>query len=94
IVSMAAAPGGNGYWLVGADGGVFSFGSANFHGSMGGTHLNAPIVSMAAAPGGNGYWLVGADGGVFSFGSAGFGGALAGTQPSTGPSSTVGITSP
>ncbi len=94
IVGMAAAPGGNGYWLVGADGGVFSFGTAGFHGSMGGKRLNAPIVGMAAAPDGNGYWLVGANGGVFSFGSAGFGGALAGTQLSTGPSSTVGITSP
>ena len=25
-----------GYWLVGSDGGIFSFGAATFHGSMGG----------------------------------------------------------
>jgi hypothetical protein len=38
-----------GYWLVGSDGGIFSFGDATFDGSMGGTHLNQPIVGMAAS---------------------------------------------
>jgi hypothetical protein len=75
FVAMAASPSGNGYWLVGADGGVFSLGGAHFHGSMGGRHLNAPIVGMAATASGNGYWLVGADGGVFAFGDAGFWGS-------------------
>ena len=42
IVGMAATPSGNGYWEVAADGGIFSFGDAAFHGSMGGTALNAP----------------------------------------------------
>ena len=37
-----------GYWLVAADGGVFSFGDAVFRGSMGGAHLDRPIVAMAA----------------------------------------------
>jgi hypothetical protein len=37
----------SGYWLVGSDGGVFSFGDANFDGSMGGQHLNAPVVGAA-----------------------------------------------
>jgi hypothetical protein len=72
---MAATPDGKGYWLVGSDGGVFSFGDAVFHGGMGGTRLNAPVVGMAVAPGGTGYWLVGSDGGVFSFGSATFHGS-------------------
>ncbi len=67
---MAADPGGGGYWLVAADGGVFSFGTATFYGAEGGTHLNSPIVGMAATPTGGGYWLVAADGGVFSFGDA------------------------
>ena len=58
---------------VASDGGVFSFGDAAFHGSMGGKHLDAPIVGMAATPDGGGYWLVGADGGIFSFGDAPFG---------------------
>ncbi len=81
IVGMASIPGGSGYYLVGADGGVFNFGSAPYHGStytygitgLSGSHpLNAPIVGMASTPHGNGYWLVAADGGVFNFGSAKF----------------------
>ena len=50
IVGMAATPDDKGYWLVAADGGVFSFGDAPFEGSMGGTHLNAPIVDVATYP--------------------------------------------
>jgi alpha-tubulin suppressor-like RCC1 family protein len=61
-----------GYWLVAADGGIFTFGSAGFFHSMGGKHLNAPVVGMAAAPDGKGYWLVASDGGIFAFGDAGF----------------------
>ena len=37
-----------GYWLQGADGGIFTFGNAEFYGSMGGRHLNAPMVGIAA----------------------------------------------
>jgi DNA-binding beta-propeller fold protein YncE len=78
---MAAAPDGRGYWLVAADGGVFAFGSARFHGSTGAIRLYRPVVGMAAAPDGRGYWLVAADGGVFAFGSARFLGSLGGAQP-------------
>jgi len=69
---------GLGYWLVAADGGVFSFGDAGFHGSMGGQHLDAPVVGIAPTPDGLGYWLVAADGGVFSFGDAHFYGSMGG----------------
>jgi hypothetical protein len=31
------------YWLVAADGGIFSFGAKPFYGSMGGTRLNKPM---------------------------------------------------
>src|SRR5712692_5532873 len=55
----------HGYWFVAADGGIFSFGDAAFHGSTGNIKLNKPIVGMAAAL--SGYWLVAADGGVFAF---------------------------
>jgi hypothetical protein len=74
IVGIAADRATGGYWLVGADGGVYSF-DAPFHGSMGGMHLNSPIVGIAATPDGGGYWLVAADGGVFSFGDAAFWGS-------------------
>ena len=77
--AAAAYPPASGYWLVGSDGGVFSFGDASFYGSMGGTTLNKPIVGMASTPDGHGYWLVGSDGGVFSFGDASFYGSMGGT---------------
>ena len=72
IVGMAAHPEGQGYWLVAADGGIFTFGGAPFLGSTGAMRLNSPIVGMASTPTGAGYWLVAADGGIFSFGDAPF----------------------
>jgi hypothetical protein len=75
IVGIASTPTGYGYWLVASDGGVFTFGGAAFHGSLGGVRLAAPVVGMAATPTGNGYWLVAADGGIFTFGDAGFDGS-------------------
>ncbi len=76
IVGMAATPDRRGYWLVAADGGVFSFGDAQFYGSTGAIRLNEPIVGMAPSHDGRGYWLVAADGGVFSFGDAQFYGSM------------------
>jgi len=61
-----------GYWLNATDGGVFSFGNAQFHGSTGGMVLNQPVVGMAATHDAGGYWEVATDGGVFSFGDAQF----------------------
>ena len=71
VVGMAATHDGNGYWLVGSDGGIFAFGDAGFHGSTGGLKLNAPVVGMAATTDGGGYWLVASDGGIFNYGDAG-----------------------
>ncbi|HLI53947.1 MAG TPA: 3D domain-containing protein [Acidimicrobiales bacterium] len=76
VVAMAATPDGRGYWLAGADGGVFSFGDASFHGSAADYRLARPVTAMAATPDGAGYWLAAADGGVFSFGDASFYGSL------------------
>ncbi|HEV3366235.1 MAG TPA: hypothetical protein VG054_02140, partial [Acidimicrobiales bacterium] len=67
MVGMAATPSGKGYWTVASDGGIFSFGDAQFYGSMGGRSLNRPIVGLAAAPSAQGYWLVAQDGGIFTF---------------------------
>ena len=73
-----------GYWLVARDGGIFAFGDAGFHGSMGGQPLNQPIVGMAATPAGAGYWMIGADGGTFAFGDAPFFGAAFSDQRCSG----------
>lgn len=77
-LQIEPSPRGDGYWLLGNDGGIFTFGAAAFHGSTGARRLNKPIVSMAATPSGRGYWLVAADGGIFAFGDAAFYGATAG----------------
>ena len=81
IVAMAPAPDGRGYWLVGSDGSVLSFGDAHFYGSTGGKPRQAPIVGMAPAPDGQGYWLVGSDGNVLSFGDTHFYGSAGGNDP-------------
>jgi hypothetical protein len=56
----------SGYYEVASDGGLFAYHAA-FHGSMGGTPLNAPVVGMAYDPATGGYWEVASDGGIFSF---------------------------
>jgi SpoIID/LytB domain protein len=70
--SVVGSPSGgvNGYWLLGNDGGVFSFGGAAFYGSTGGMRLNQPVIGMAATKSGKGYWLVASDGGIFAYGDA------------------------
>ena len=83
VVGIATTADGGGYWLVGADGGVFSFGDAGFWGSTGGLALNQPIVAVAGDPATGGYWLVAADGGVFAF-NAPFDGSEGG-QPLNAP---------
>jgi hypothetical protein len=102
----AATPTGQGYDEVAADGGVFAFGAAQFHGSMGGQHLDAPVVGLAITPTGQGYDEVAADGGVFAFGAAQFHGSMGGqhldapvvglaaTGPTAGRSALVGGPSP
>jgi hypothetical protein len=58
---------------VGADGGVFAFGDAGFHGSLGGTVQSSPIVSLAADAATGGYWLVAGDGTATAFGAPALG---------------------
>jgi SpoIID/LytB domain protein len=82
-LSNVAQVGGNGggvggYWVNATDGGVFSFGNAQFHGSTGGIRLNKPVVGIAATHDAGGYWEVASDGGVFSFGDARFMGSTGG----------------
>ncbi len=79
VVASCAAH--DGYWLVGSDGGVFSFGTARFYGSTSNRTLSKPVVGMASAATGAGYWFVASDGGVFAFGpDARFYGSMGGTR--------------
>jgi hypothetical protein len=73
---VAQQSNGDGYWLASSVGGVYSFGTAKYYGSMVGKPLSAPIVGIVATASGHGYWLVAKDGGVFSFGDAPFHGSL------------------
>lgn len=75
ITQVGGSSGVGGYWVNATDGGVFSFGNAQFHGSTGGMRLNKPVVGIAATHDANGYWEVASDGGVFSFGDAHFWGS-------------------
>ena len=67
-----------GYWLVGTDGGIFSF-DAPFKGSMGSSRLNKPVIGMVAY--GDGYLMVAQDGGIFSFSNKPFVGSLGSNPP-------------
>lgn len=101
---VAQVAGGNGYWLVASDGGVFTYGTAQFYGSMAGKHLNSPITGIVATSDDRGYWLVAQDGGVFAFGDAAFSGSMGGktlaapvvggTSASEGGSTTTGSQGP
>ena len=74
----APAPAQHGYWLVGSDGGIFTFGSAHFYGSTGSLVLQRPVVGITPTADEGGYWLVATDGGIFAFGNAGFYGSIPG----------------
>jgi hypothetical protein len=67
-----------GYWLVGSDGGIFTFGAAQFYGSTGALTLQRPVVGITPTIDGDGYWLVASDGGIFSFGDTAFYGSIPG----------------
>ncbi len=72
------APPPHGYWLVGSDGGIFNFGSANFDGSTGSLKLQRPVVGIVPTHDDGGYWLDASDGGVFSYGDTVFYGSIPG----------------
>ena len=71
-------PAPHGYWLVGSDGGIFTFGSSQFYGSTGNLELQRPVVGISPTADRNGYWMVASDGGVFAYGDAGFVGSIPG----------------
>jgi hypothetical protein len=66
----APPPSGNpGYWMLGADGKVYPFGSAGGFGDPSGG-LDGSAVSIAPTPDSKGYWVVTTTGHVFPFGTA------------------------
>ncbi len=67
----------SGYWEVAANGAVFPFGSAKFHGAIAAKQLSSRVVGMAEDKATGGYWLATSDGAVFSF-DAPFHGSMAG----------------
>ena len=71
IASIVAMPSGLGYWLLGTDGSVYTFGNAPFEGAAVG-HLPAgtAAVAIAASASGSGYWIIASDGEVLGFGDA------------------------
>jgi hypothetical protein len=77
VMAMVALRSG-GYWLAGADGGIYNLGGAPYYGSLGAYTLQGPIVAMAPTPDDKGYWLAGLDGGIFAFGDAPFYGSMGG----------------
>jgi len=71
IVAQASTPSGHGYYLLGADGGVFTFGDAAFAGSL----YDLGVVTDAAraitpAADGRGYWVGLDDGRWLGLGSS------------------------
>jgi hypothetical protein len=85
--ASAPAPG---YWVIGALGGVWNFGSAPPLGSIAG--VTAPLVAAAATPSGHGLWLAGSDGHIYTLGDAVSHGDLAGfhlNKPVVGMSATA-----
>ena len=71
IVGMVPSSDGGGYFMVGADGGVFAFGDAKFEGSCPGIGgCSGAAVTVMPDASGNGYWLVTGSGNVYAFGDA------------------------
>jgi hypothetical protein len=81
--SAEAAPNPPGYWQLGGDGGVFSFGGARFFGAAASDRMRCPAVTtdrdepdgtcfaMASTPTGDGYWILNGDTGmIFAYGAA------------------------
>ena len=77
IVGITPDPIGGGYWLIGADGGVFGFGTARYRGSATQPSTSAsgltdePFVGISATADGGGYYEVGYLGGAIAFGDGG-----------------------
>lgn len=91
IVALVPTKSGQGYTEVGADGGTFNYGDAQFLGSLASVHLHAPIVDAKRTSTGKGMVLAGTDGGIFCLGDAPFEGSEGG-QHLNAPVVSLGLT--
>ena len=69
IVAIAAHPDGRGYWLLGADGGVFAV-DTGFFGSLAERRLPSEAVQLRVTGSGEGYYVAAGNGAVYAFGDA------------------------
>lgn len=81
FVALASSPAGDGVWVADGQGGIFTYGSAGYRGSVpelrdAGRAGAVSAVHMAATPTGAGYWLLDRDGGVYAFGDAAYQGSI------------------
>jgi len=70
IVDMAPTPDGLGYWLLAADGTVYSFGDATYAGSAPVPAGGDPAEKIVPGPSSGGYWVVDQDGTATPLGDA------------------------
>ncbi|HET9772850.1 MAG TPA: VCBS repeat-containing protein, partial [Acidimicrobiia bacterium] len=66
---VVARPARTGYWMVGADGAVYGFGDAAYHGRAT-PAVGAAVVDLEPTPSGDGYWLADSLGTVTARGDA------------------------
>ena len=66
---MASTPDGKGYWLLGSNGSVYTYGDATFHGAEG-IFTGNYAVSISSTPDGHGYWITDNAGNSYPFGDA------------------------
>ncbi|MDQ1476338.1 MAG: hypothetical protein QOE62_1567 [Actinomycetota bacterium] len=77
--SHPVAASSRGYWIVGADGGVYALNGAPFYGSAVGK-IRGTAVAIAATHSGKGYYILDNSGDIFPFGDAKSFGSMAGVR--------------
>jgi hypothetical protein len=70
VVGLGGTPDGGGYWMVGADGGIFALGDAPYQGSLPGIGMRATAVALLPTRTGLGYLVDTAAGQAVAFGDA------------------------
>ena len=80
VTSAVRTPDGDGYWILLANGDVFSYGDAGKFGSASSFGGANPASAIFATSDSSGYWVASANGSVDTFGDAPFDGSLAGTR--------------